>query len=124
MALLFSAWWGYLTGPIPGGPVTLLLLSLVDAYYFSFKVPTWCRATTRTGKSCRKDSYGLLGACNFRQHKWQKVQMILKPSRWRELGRRLCAGIRGVISIFAMIATIASGAAAVITLVVTKRHSQ
>jgi hypothetical protein len=122
--VLLTAWWGYIDGSIPVGPVTLLILSLVNAYYFLFRVPTWCRATTRQGESCRNPSVGLLGACHLMQHKWQKMEMILKPTRWRELGRRLWAGARGVLATLATIATIASGTAAVMTLLITKARSR
>lgn len=57
------------------GPVALMVLSGVSAFYFFFNVPVWCGAEGRSS-SCRNNSYGALMGCHLRQHKWQKLKML------------------------------------------------
>jgi hypothetical protein len=118
LVLLVAAWWNYADGTVPVGPLTLVLLTLVNAYYFFFRVPLPCCAITRPGQHCRRNSSGLLGACGYTQHKFQKLFMLVQPWRWHELSRGLCARFPGVLAVLATVATIASGLVAVITLIV------
>jgi len=63
----------------------ILIASSLAIVYMLFAVPTWCMATTRDGLGCRRNSNGLLLGCSLREHKWQKVKMAVRTSRWGEL---------------------------------------
>ncbi|MGW3559192.1 hypothetical protein ACWDNT_17760 [Streptomyces sp. NPDC000963] len=77
---------GWLTSDL--GPGLLLALSGVCSSYFFFLAPAWCGALGREGP-CRNNSKGVLMGCHIRQHKWQKLKMIIVRERWRQLSREL-----------------------------------
>lgn len=62
------------------GPVALLALSGVSAFYFFFTVPVWCGAEGRGG-SCRNNSHGALMGCHLGQHKWQYSSEVQQPQQ-------------------------------------------
>jgi hypothetical protein len=86
LALLLSSW---LEGWPELAPVSLFPLSLAVIFYSLFQAPVWCGADNRDGTSCRRNAYGLLRGCSFRQHKWQKMKQAFVPDKWRELNRGL-----------------------------------
>jgi hypothetical protein len=118
LVLLIAAWWTYANGTISVAPITLILLTLVNAYYFLFQVPLPCCATTRPGQYCRNNSWGLVGACSITQHKFQKLFMLVQPWRWNDVSRRLCSRFPGALALLALMATIASGVVSVIRIIV------
>jgi hypothetical protein len=94
----------------------LFILSVTAILYFAFRVPTWCGAETRQGKSCRKNAYGLLMGCSYREHRWQKFSLAAKRRRWKRLGHELWSenkvgSIGLIISGLAFAATAVSAAA-------------
>ncbi|OIJ27668.1 hypothetical protein [Nocardioides luteus] len=58
------------------GPLTLSGVFVVCFVWLLFAAPTSCGAEIRTGENCRNNSYGLLGGCSIRQHKWQRVRAL------------------------------------------------
>jgi len=66
------------------GPGTALIAFLLTGVWTLTAAPLWCGAETRTGESCRKNSYGLLMGCSLRQHRWQKLQDLFNTKRIRE----------------------------------------
>ncbi|WP_027927534.1 hypothetical protein [Amycolatopsis benzoatilytica] len=63
----------------------ILIASSLTILYALFAVPAWCMATTRDGLACRRNSHGLLLGCSLREHKWQKLKMSFRASKWGEL---------------------------------------
>jgi|HubBroStandDraft_5_1064220.scaffolds.fasta_scaffold441334_2 hypothetical protein len=95
LAGLLTRYWGYLAVVVAVagfalhsfGLAVILILSAAALGYFLLGAPVWCGAETRTGEHCRRNSYGLLRGCTFRQHKWQRLKQTFTP-----------AGARAVIS--------------------------
>lgn len=56
------------------GPVTTMAAFGLSGLWTLFAAPVWCGAETRDGTSCRRNSYGLLGGCSYRQHRWQRFK--------------------------------------------------
>ena len=112
-AVLVTAWWSR-----DVGPPALIALSVATGFYFFFRAPVWCGAITREGQLCRKNASGVLMGCGYRQHKWQKLKMTIVPHAWRELNRGLWATPRDGITTLGGVATIVSGFAAVLALLV------
>ncbi|MGW8798387.1 hypothetical protein [Streptomyces sp. NBC_00623] len=77
---------GWLTSDF--GPSVLLALSVLSTVYFFFQAPAWCGAVGRDG-ACRNNSKGVMMGCHLRQHKWQKMKMVVVRERWRLLARDL-----------------------------------
>ncbi|MFC6066581.1 hypothetical protein [Streptomyces ochraceiscleroticus] len=78
-------YWGYLAAAAlivawsrGAESAIILVLSLAVAVYTSFALPVWCGAVNRDGRTyCRKNAAGLLMGCSYRQHRWQKMKMIV-----------------------------------------------
>lgn len=99
------------------GPGIIAALSGVVVLYTLFQAPMWCCATTRNGEPCRNNSYGILLGCHMRQHKWQKMAMIVHADTWAQLMRRVWSSIGGASAAISALAGVASAVAAVATLV-------
>lgn len=112
-------YWGYfLLAAVIGAavqrfnqPLVLLILSGVAFGYFLFQAPLWCGAEVRRddpdGRGCRENAHGLLLGCWRRQHKWQRLQAIV---RMRQVGHFLnstpaqrLATVSGLLSLAVMI---------------------
>jgi hypothetical protein len=106
-AVLLTAW-----GARSNDPAALAVLSLVVTAYFLFQAPVWCAAVNRDGTLCRNNSSGLLLGCSKRQHKWQKLKMIIVPHAWRQLNRGLWASPREGLNTLAALTAMGSAAAA------------
>lgn len=66
----------------------VVALSVAVFAYASFQVPVSCGAVNRDGRTyCRNNAYGLLMGCRYRQHRWQKLKMIVLRSRAGDLSR-------------------------------------
>jgi hypothetical protein len=120
LLLLIPAWSNVAAGPGLIGPLFVLGLSLTDAFYFLFLSPGTCRAPREDGGRCRNNASGILLGCWIRDHRWERLKLIVRRERWEELGRRLRADARGLLATLGTCATIASGAAAVITLIIKR----
>ena len=121
VVLLLLSWVAFIGGKIPRltAVVFVLLFSLGDAYYFLFRVPMWCNAVNRNGTLCRENSTGVLWGCHRRQHKWQRLKMIVVRDRWRQLSRELFStapqGLATVSSSVAALSALMGSIAAVLT---------
>src|SRR3954451_19875090 len=73
----------------------LFILSVAAILYFAFRVPTWCGAETRQGKSCRRNAHGLLMGCSYRQHKWQKFSLAAKTTALETARAGIVVGKQG-----------------------------
>lgn len=70
------------------GPLVLSGVFVVCFVWLLFAAPTSCGAAIRTGENCRNNSYGLLGGCSIRQHKWQRVRALTRL----DTARNACRG--------------------------------
>ena len=86
--------------------------------YFLFQAPLWCGAATRDGTLCRNNSSGLMIGCHLRQHKWQKLKMIVVPKMWRELNRGLWVTPKEGVATLSGLGSAVSALAAVIVILV------
>ncbi|MBJ3805744.1 hypothetical protein [Streptomyces flavofungini] len=67
---------------------TVVALSAAVSAYAGFQVPVWCGAVNRDGKTyCRNNAYGVLMGCRNRQHRWQKLKLIVLRSKAGDLSR-------------------------------------
>jgi hypothetical protein len=115
-------YWGYLLLPVLAyvwltpeiAAGVAALLSGMIIVYFLIGVPVWCGAVTREGTLCRRNSYGLLFGCSFRQHKWQRLRMAVVPEAWRRINRGLWASPSTALATFSTMVGIVSGLAALI----------
>jgi len=66
-------------------------LSLAIALWAAFQAPATCGAPIRAGSTtgCRNNAHGLLLGCWIRQHRWQKLKMLILRRQLREF----CAGL-------------------------------
>jgi hypothetical protein len=122
---LLGRWWGFVlllvlvvlwSGPNPS-PALLAVLSLASTAFFLFDMPVWCAADTRDGTPCRHNARGLLMGCEqVRQHKWQKLKLVIVPRTWRELNRGLWVTPPKSVATMAALASVVSAVAAVIAL--------
>lgn len=72
-ALLIAAWINRAAGPV----VVATLSALVLVWCF-FQAPVTCRAPARGREDgCRNNATGLLLGCHIRQHRWQKLKMLI-----------------------------------------------
>jgi hypothetical protein len=106
---------GWFSGHAPAALAVIALASITGAVHLLFREPLlWCGAETREGDRCRNNAKGILMGCNqVRQHKWQKVQLLVHPSRWGDLGRSVAFGARKVCAAVAALVTFASGLAGI-----------
>jgi hypothetical protein len=119
LLLLIPVWSSIAAGPGLIGPLFILVLSLVDAYYFLFKTPmVVCGAPKVGGGTCPNNTSGFLLGCWIYTHKWDRVRTVLRFPRWQELRKRLCPSFHEALATLGTMATIASAMAAWITLLV------
>lgn len=93
---LFGSLWGYLLVALiayawASGDVSLPIIivgSSMSFLYMLFMAPVWCMAPTRSGSSCRNNANGLLMGCKLRNHKWEKMKMLVRRHRWADLMSR------------------------------------
>lgn len=97
---LISRYWGYLllAGAVlllfgfDVGPLVLSSVFLLCFVWLLFRAPTSCGAENRDGTTCRNNSYGLLGGCSFRQHKWQRFRALTRLDTARNAFRGWFSG--------------------------------
>ena len=95
--------------------MVIAVVSVTGAVHLLFREPLlWCGAATREGDRCRNNAKGLLMGCNqVRQHKWQKVQLLIHPSGWSDLTRSVFYGTRKACAALAALVTFVSGLAGI-----------
>ena len=91
-------WWGVLAGLSliaawvnkAAGPAVVIGLSAVVLIWCFFQAPVTCKAEVR-GRTdgCRNNASGLLLGCHIRQHRLQKLKMLIV----RRQVRSFCAGL-------------------------------
>ncbi|WP_078951935.1 hypothetical protein [Streptomyces sp. NRRL F-5755] len=91
-------WWGVLAGALlvaawgnsAAGPAVVITLSALVVLWSFFQAPVSCGAPVR-GRvgGCRNNASGLLLGCHIRQHRWQKLKMLIV----RRQVRAFCAGL-------------------------------
>jgi ABC-type multidrug transport system permease subunit len=94
----------------------ILIASSLAVLYMLFAVPAWCMATTREGLSCRRNSNGLLLGCSLREHKWQKLKMAVRASKWGELFGKFWSNTASAAAAVSAMAGVGSALAATVTL--------
>ncbi|GAA2367355.1 hypothetical protein [Streptomyces carpaticus] len=123
----FRAYWGYLVvaaliaawGQVAAFPV-IFALSLAVAAYAAFQAPVWCGAVNRDGVTyCRNNAYGILMGCSKRQHRWQKLKMIVLRSKVGDASRALFPTAKEKFNAFLAVGGLISAVAAVIVPVFT-----
>ncbi|MFJ7626206.1 hypothetical protein ACIQZN_06920 [Streptomyces sp. NPDC097595] len=84
-ALLIAAWMNR-----AAGPVTVAVLSALVVLWCFFQAPVTCAAPVRGREDgCRNNATGLLMGCHIRQHRWQKLKMLI----FRRQVRAFCSGL-------------------------------
>ena len=96
------------------GPGLLAALSALTLIYFAFRAPMWCGAVTRGNQLCRNNSKGLLFGCTLRQHKWQKLKMLITPEKWRLLNDGLWSSPSSALGTVGNVVSIVSFVAALV----------
>ncbi|MFI6250603.1 hypothetical protein [Streptomyces sp. NPDC051016] len=91
-------WWGVIAGALliaawineAAGPVVIITLSAAVLLWSFFQAPVTCGAPVR-GRTdgCRNNATGLLMGCHIRQHRWQKLRMLII----RRQVRNFCSGL-------------------------------
>ena len=91
-------WWGVLAGFLliaawvnsAAGPAVVIVLSTLTAVWCFFQAPVTCGAPVRGREDgCRNNASGLLLGCHIRQHRWQKLRLLIFRRQFREF----CAGL-------------------------------
>ena len=95
------------------GPGTALIAFALAGTWTLFAAPVWCGAEIRGGRSCRNNSYGLLGGCHLREHRWQRFKSLFKLRQFGETFRGWFTGPQNRIATCALVA---SGLGTLITL--------
>ncbi|MCK1814489.1 hypothetical protein MTQ13_09410 [Streptomyces sp. XM4011] len=76
-ALLIAAWINE-----AAGPAVVITLSVATAVWCFFQAPVTCGAPVRNhDDGCHNNAYGLLLGCHVRQHRWQKLKMLILRRR-------------------------------------------
>jgi hypothetical protein len=88
------------------GPGTALIAFALAGTWTLVAAPVWCGAENRDGTSCRRNSYGLLGGCSLRQHRWQKFKGLFKAKEIREAFSGWFTGPANQIAACALIASL------------------
>lgn len=119
-------YWGYLAaaalvvawGRGAASAVTVVL-SLAVVAYAAFQIPVWCGAGNRNGTYCRRNASGILMGCSLRQHRWQKMKMIVLRSKAGDISRAVFPTAKEKFAAFIAVGGLASAVAAVIVPVMT-----
>ncbi|RDG34485.1 hypothetical protein DVH02_30440 [Streptomyces corynorhini] len=91
-------WWGVLVCALliaawinrTAGPAVVITLSVASLVWCLFQAPVTCGAPRREGgDGCRNNAKGLLLGCHIRQHRWQKLKMLIL----RRQVRAFCSGL-------------------------------
>ncbi|ARP71289.1 hypothetical protein LK06_016390 [Streptomyces pluripotens] len=98
----------------------IVALSVGVSAYVAFQVPVWCGAVNRDGQTyCRNNAYGLLMGCSKRQHRWQKIKMIVLRNKVGNVGRSVFPTAKDKFNGVLAVGGLLSAIAAVIVPVVT-----
>ncbi|WP_125514449.1 hypothetical protein [Streptomyces sp. WAC 01529] len=119
-------YWGYIAAAAlivawSSGAATavLVVLSLAVVSYAAFQLPVWCGAVNRNGTYCRRNASGILMGCGLRQHRWQKIKLMVLRSKAGDISRAVFPTAKEKFGAFIAVGGLASAVAAVIVPVVT-----
>ena len=118
-----SQWWGVLAGLLliaawinhAAGPVVVIALSAVTAAWCFFQAPVTCGAPVRgRADGCRNNASGLLLRCHIRQHRWQKLKMLIVRRQIRDFCSGLFSDAKATIVTLAGLGSFVSGLVALV----------
>ncbi|MFI2350539.1 hypothetical protein ACH492_26535 [Streptomyces sp. NPDC019443] len=93
----------------------IMFLSLAVFAHASFQVPVWCGAVNRDRVTyCRNNAHGILMGCSKRQHRWQKLKMIVLRSKAGDFSRVVFLAAKEKFNAFLAASGLLSAIAAVI----------
>ncbi|MFI0814761.1 hypothetical protein ACH4TX_06460 [Streptomyces sp. NPDC021098] len=109
-ALLIAAWINN-----AAGPAVVVALSAATAAWCFFQAPVTCGAPVRgRADGCRNNASGLLLGCHIRQHRWEKLKMLIVRRRLREFCSGLFTDGKATIVTLAGVGSFLSGLVALI----------
>ncbi|MFG2267735.1 hypothetical protein [Streptomyces sp. NPDC048720] len=122
-------WWGVVVAGLliaawinrAAGPAIVATLSALVLVWCFFQAPVTCGAPVR-GRvdGCRNNATGLLLGCHIRQHRWQKLKMLILRRQVREFCSGLFADGKATLVTLAAIGSFLSGLVAFIPGVVLR----
>lgn len=116
-------WWGVLASALliaawinrAAGPVVIAVLSAAVLLWSFFQAPVTCGAPVRGREDgCRNNATGLLMGCHIRQHRWQKLKMLILRRQLREFCSGLFSDGKATLVTLAAIGSFLSGLVAFI----------
>jgi hypothetical protein len=116
-------WWGVIAAALlvaawinrVAGPAVIVSLSALTLGWCFFQAPTTCGAPVRgRADGCRNNATGLLMGCHFRQHRWQKLRMLIVRRNVRTFCSGLFADGKATLVTLAAIGSFLSGLVAFI----------
>ncbi|MFF9085411.1 hypothetical protein ACF1BE_03105 [Streptomyces sp. NPDC014991] len=116
-------WWGVLAAALliaawingAAGPVVIAALSAAVLLWSFFQAPVTCKAPVRgRDDGCRNNATGLLMGCHIRQHRWQKLKMLILRRQLREFCSGLFSDGKATLVTLAAIGSFLSGIVAFI----------
>lgn len=116
-------WWGVIAAALliaawinkAAGPVIVASLSALVLIWCFFQAPVTCGAPVRGREDgCRNNATGLLMGCHIRQHRWQKLKLLIVRRRVREFCTGLFADGKETLVTLAAVGSFISGLAALI----------
>jgi hypothetical protein len=116
-------WWGVIAAALliaawinsAAGPALVIVLSAVTLLWCLFQAPVTCGAPVRgRNDGCRNNASGLLLGCHIRQHRWQKLKLLVFRRQLREFCSGLFADGKETIVTLAGIGSFLSGLVALI----------
>ncbi|MCF3105610.1 hypothetical protein IPZ58_29045 [Streptomyces roseoverticillatus] len=123
-------WWGVLAGALliaawinkAAGPAVVIVLSAAVLLWSFFQAPLSCGASVRgRDDGYRNNASGLLMGCRqFRQHRWQKLKMLIVRRKMRDFCSGLFSDGKATLVTLAAVGSFLSGLAALIPGVVVQ----
>ncbi|WP_317443318.1 hypothetical protein [Streptomyces collinus] len=116
-------WWGVLAGALliaawidrAAGPAVIAALSAAVLLWSFFQAPVTCGAPVRgRNDGCRNNATGLLMGCHIRQHRWQKLRMLILRRQVRDFCSGLFSDGKATLVTLAAIGSFLSGLVALI----------
>lgn len=116
-------WWGVIAAALliaawinkAAGPVIVASLSVLVLIWCFFQAPVTCGAPVRGREDgCRNNATGLLMGCHIRQHRWQKLKLLIVRRRVREFCTGLFSDGKETLVTLAAVGSFISGLAALI----------
>ncbi|HEY9369720.1 hypothetical protein [Streptomyces sp.] len=116
-------WWGVVAGALliaawinkAAGPAVVVSLSAAVLAWCFFQAPVTCGAGVRGRQDgCRNNATGLLLGCHIRQHRWQKLKMLIIRRKVRAFCSGLFSDGKATLVTLAAIGSFLSGLVALI----------